>query len=288
MLMEPSAVCAPSSSGETPPTSARMRIPQTPIDLSQLTAPSPWLLAMEFRAPWEFGALFPAWPLLQRSPRGDGHTVLVFPGLSASDASTLPLRKFIETRGYATDGWNQGFNFGPRAGVLDAIKAQVRNAVQTTGRPVSLVGWSLGGIYAREIAKELPDHVRGVITLGTPFAGPPQSTNAWRIYELVSSRSIEREREAFDLPVAPSVPTTSIFSRTDGIVAWQGSIQTPSAHNPNTENIEVVASHIGMGMNPSAWWAVADRLAQPQGSWAPFVAPSLLGMQNLVYPNPER
>jgi hypothetical protein len=112
--------------------------------------------------------------------------------------------------------------------------------------------------------------VRGVITLGTPFAGSPRSTNAWRIYELTSGRNIERETASYNLPEAPPVPTTSIWSRSDGIVAWQGSFQHPADHNPHTENIEVVASHIGIGLNPSAWWAVADRLAQPEGNWTPF------------------
>jgi pimeloyl-ACP methyl ester carboxylesterase len=151
---------------------------------------------------------------------------------------------------------------------------------------VTLIGWSLGGVYARELAKEMPDKVRGVITLGSPFAGPPKSTNAWRIYELTSGRDIEREHGQFDLPTAPPVPTTSIYSRSDGIVAWQGSIQEP--HHAQTENIEVIASHIGLGLNPSAWWAVADRLAQPEGKWQPFDRTGLYGLKSFIYPDPRR
>jgi Thioesterase domain len=253
--------------------------------------PSLALLAMEIRAPWEFGALLPAWPALQRAPRGDGHTVVVYPGLSASDATTIPLRKYLTSLGYSVHGWGQGFNFGPRAGVLGAGREQLRALLAQSKQPISLVGWSLGGIYARELAKELADEgqrVRSVITLGTPFAGGPRSTNAWRLYELTSGRSAQREAEKFELHIAPSVPTSSIYSRSDGIVAWQASLQAAHADNPHTENIEVVASHFGIGLNPSAWWAVADRLAQVPGRWQAFQKPSLLGLQSLVYPDPAR
>nr|WP_255440233.1 alpha/beta fold hydrolase [Caenimonas sedimenti] len=251
-----------------------------------LPPPSLALLALEFRAPWEFGALLPAWPALQRAPAGDGHPVMVFPGLSASDASTVPLRRYLGAMGYDTQGWNQGFNFGPRAGVLEAAKRSLEEACAQSGRKVSLIGWSLGGVYARELAKEMPDLVRCVITLGSPFAGPPKSTNAWRIYELTSGRDIAREHDNFDLPEAPPVPTTSIYSRSDGIVAWQGSIQRPD--HGEVENIEVVASHIGIGLNPAAWWAVADRLAQAEGAWKPFDRFGLFGLKGLIYPDPHR
>jgi alpha/beta superfamily hydrolase len=232
--------------------------------------PSAWLMALEVRAFWEFGALLPSWPLLARAPTGDGHAVMVFPGLSANDTTTVPLRYYLQSLGYQPWGWEQGFNFGPRAGVLDEAKDHLARTFASTGRKISLIGWSLGGIYARELAKELPHMVRGVITLGTPFAGSHKSTNAWRVYQLTSGRNIEQESENYDLPTAPPVPTTSIYSRTDGVVAWQASLQAASKSNPHTENIEVLASHIGLGLNPTAWWAVADRLAQPEGNWQPF------------------
>jgi pimeloyl-ACP methyl ester carboxylesterase len=251
-----------------------------------LAAPSLALLAMEFRAPLEFCSLLPAWPALQRAPAGDGHTILIFPGLSASDATTFPLRGYLNTLGYETRGWSQGFNFGPRAGVLATAKRGLAEAGAQSGRKVSLIGWSLGGVYARELAKEMPELVRCVITLGAPFAGPPKSTNAWRIFELTSGLDIEREQGRTDLPIAPPQPTTSIYSRSDGIVAWQGSIQEP--HHAHTENVEVMASHIGLGLNPSTWWAVADRLAQPEGQWRPFDRAGLYGLKGLIYPDPNR
>ncbi|MFZ4481869.1 MAG: alpha/beta hydrolase [Rhodoferax sp.] len=249
-------------------------------------APSRWLIAMEFRALWELGSVLPAWPFLRRAPSGDGHSVIVFPGLSASDGSTVPMRGFLDKLGYDISGWNQGFNFGPRAGVLQAAKQQVLDTFKVTGKKVSLIGWSLGGIYARELAKELPDCVRSVITMGTPFSGSHHSTNAWRLYELTSGRDIRAEVEQFDLPVAPPVPTTSIYSRTDGVVAWPASIQLPSRSNRLTENLEVIASHIGLGLNPSAWWAVQDRLSQPEGQWKPFERKR--GLHGMIFPNPNR
>lgn len=259
-------------------------------DAAEMPPPGLPLIALELRALWELGAVLPAWPLLQRAPQGDGHTVIVFPGLTAGDTTTLPLRKYLQSRNLDAVGWGQGLNFGPREGVLEAAKQQLQKAHAASGHRVSLVGWSLGGIYARELAKEMPDMVRCVVTLGTPFAGPHTSTNAWRIYQLASGRRIDRETENYNLPEAPPVPTTSIFSRSDGVVAWRGSIQAPAPHNPHTENIEVVASHCGLGLNPSAWWAVADRLGQPQGDagvWQPFQRPKGLGL-HLLYPDPHR
>lgn len=248
--------------------------------------PSTLLMALELRAPWELWSVLPSWPWLARAPAGDGHPVIVFPGLSASDGSTLPIRAYLQNLGYDISGWNQGYNFGPRAGILQTAKRQVLDTCDVTGKTVSLVGWSLGGIYARELAKELPDHVRSVVTMGTPFSGSHTSTNAWRLFELTSGKDITRELQQFDLPTAPPVPTTSIFSRTDGVVAWPASLQAASKSNPKTENIEVIASHIGLGLNPSAWWALADRLAQPEGLWMPFERRNAL--QRVFFPDPSR
>ena len=232
-----------------------------------LKAPGAFLLALEGRAPWEFGASIAAFPLLRMAPRGDGHAVVVFPGLAANDFTTFPLRTYLGERGYRPRGWDQRFNFGPRKGVLDSCLALVHKLKRETRRSVSLVGWSLGGVYAREIAKLAPEDVRCVVTLGSPFTGHPKANNAWRIYELASGHALEESDEFRRVREAPPVPTTSIFSRSDGIVAWRCCLQEPG---PMAESIEVAASHIGMGLNPAAWFAVADRLAQREGHWAPF------------------
>lgn len=234
---------------------------------AELRPPSPWKMMLEARAPWEYAALLAAAPWLARLPAGDGHPVIVYPGLGASDATTIALRRFLHRRGYTAYAWQQGFNLGPRGGVLEACRAQFDHVVQRHREKASLVGWSLGGLYARELAKERPDRVRCVITLGSPFSGHPRATNAWRFFELVSGQATPDPQMLAQLRVAPPVPTTSIYSRSDGVVAWQCSLNEEA---PHTENIEVHASHIGMGMNPLALYAIGDRLAQGPANWKKF------------------
>ena len=248
----------------------------------QLRAPGVLLIALEGRAPWELGATLATWPLLKTAPQGDGHPVIVFPGLGAGDFSTAPLRSFLNAQGYQTHGWDLGFNFGPRDGVLKKSVERVMQIHEATKRKVSLIGWSLGGLYAREFAKALPKQVRSVITLGTPFAGDPKATNAWRFYEFVSGHKLQDKQMLAHIKAAPPVPTTSIFSRTDGVVSWPLSIQKESR---TAENIEVIASHVGMGMNPIALYAVADRLAQAEGQWSKF---DRSGWRQYFYRDPNR
>jgi pimeloyl-ACP methyl ester carboxylesterase len=249
-----------------------------------LRPPSRTLMFLEGRAFSELGAFLGALPLLSLAPKGDGHPVLVLPGLVASDTSTRPLRSFLKSKGYAVSGWRQGRNLGLRDGVQHAMVDLVHELNDTHGRKVSLVGWSLGGLYARQLAKMMPDRVRSVITLGSPFASGPKATNAWRVYEMASGRRADEEDERFggSLAGAPPVPTTAVFSRTDGICAWEGCREQASAMS---ESIEVESSHCGMGHHPAAVYAVADRLAQPEGNWAPF---DRSGWRSLVYPDPDR
>ncbi|MET0210911.1 MAG: alpha/beta hydrolase, partial [Burkholderiaceae bacterium] len=211
---------------------------------------------------------------LRKLPRGDGHPVLVFPGLGANDTSTVPLRQILTMLGYKAHPWAIGFNRGPRAGVLEACADLARKLHADSGHKVSLIGWSLGGIYAREVAKLCGDAARCVVTLGTPFAGPPKANNAWRIYELLSGQKIDDAQVPLaQLRTAPPVPTTSIYSRSDGIVAWRCSL---NEEGPHTENIEVLASHVGLGVNPLAIVAIADRLAQDPAAWRRFDRPAAL------------
>lgn len=242
--------------------------PFAPLDSRELVnAPGPWLMMLEARAPWEYMAMLAAAPWLSRLPGGDGHPVLVFPGLGASDITTLPLRNFLRQRGYTPYPWKQGFNFGPKQGVLDACREQLQQLAARHREKVSLIGWSLGGLYARELAKEQPDHARCVITLGTPFSGHPRATNAWRFFEMVSGQNTHDPEVIAQIRGTPRCPTTSIYSKTDGVVAWQCSL---NPDQPHAENIEVHASHIGMGMNPLALYAIADRLAQDPAHWRRF------------------
>src|SRR6201986_2555762 len=254
------------------------------VAAQSLRPPSRTLMFLEGRAISELGAFLGALPLLSLAPRGDGHPVLVLPGLVAWDTSTRPVRGFLKSRGYATSGWRQGRKLGLRDGVQHAMVDLVRELSDRHRRTVSLVGWSLGGLYARQLAKMMPDRVRSVITLGSPFAGPPRSTNAWRVYELASGRRADEEDPRFGASLAepPPVPTTAIFSRTDGICAWQGCKEKTSAR---TESIQAGSSPCGMGHNPAVVYAVADRLAQPEGKWRPF---DRGGWRALVYPDPDR
>jgi pimeloyl-ACP methyl ester carboxylesterase len=247
------------------------RHPPPPLfHADDLKAPGPLLMLLEGRVLWEYAALIAAVPWLRRLPRGDGHPVVVLPGFGASDLTTLPLRSFLSDRGYVPYAWNQGLNLGPRDEALDGVRNLLRESVQKHGQRASLIGWSLGGVYARELAKEFHDAVRCVITLGAPFAGHPRATNAWRLFALLNqSRDVHDPKLLAQLRTAPGVPTTSIFSKTDGVVAWQCSINAPA---PHTENIEVHASHIGMGMNPLALYAIADRLRQDPQDWQRFDA----------------
>ena len=235
----------------------------------KLRAPSLFLMLAEVRSVFELNSSLLLSPLLLRAPKGDGHPVLTLPGFLASDLSTAPMRRYLKELGYDTYAWNMGRNFGGVASKRGALRDLLTRIHETTGRKVSLVGWSLGGIYARDLALQMPDMVRSVITLGTPFANDVRATNATRLYEMLSGEGIDDNPEiqkaiAGDLPV----PTTSIYSRTDGIVNWHTSLLRPSG---TAENIEVhLASHIGLGVNPAALWAVADRLAQAEGEFKQF------------------
>lgn len=245
-------------------------------------APGRVLQLMELRAFWEHGATIALRGIWRVAPRGDGHPVLVLPGLAAGDASTALMRRFLRTRGYAANGWGQGLNLGLRPGVLDRAHDKLRDLYTRHGRKVSIIGWSLGGLYARELAKQSPEMVRQVITLGSPFTGHPRETNAWRLYELASGHKIDSHDFHGQLRAAPPVPTTSIWSRTDGIVPWRCSVE--SRHHL-AENIAVESSHLGLGAHPATLFAIADRLAQQESEWRRF---DRKGWRRLIFPDPDK
>jgi len=237
-----------------------------------LRRPAPALLLLEGRALLELAALLPVYPLLRRAPRGDGHPVLVLPGFMASDTSTRALRRFLRDKGYAAHGWRLGRNRGPSAGLIAALVDRLTQLQERHGRQVSIIGWSLGGIYARELARALPERVRQVITLASPFRDldavnlPRFLQRAARRRNPVGDDGAIRARLREPL----SVPTTAIFSRTDGIVAGLSCRADPA---PRTESLEVDSSHLGIGHHPVVLLTIAERLAQPEGTWRPFVPP---------------
>jgi hypothetical protein len=245
-------------------------------------APGLWFQLLEARAFWEHYATLALRPAWSMAPRGDGHPVLVLPGLTAGDASTALLRRFLRSRGYATSGWAQGLNLGMREGVVERAHDKLRELYVESGRTVSLIGWSLGGVYARELAKHSPEMVWLCVSMGTPFTGHPRETNAWRLYELASGHKIDWHDFHEPLRAAPPVPTTSIWSPTDGVVAWRCSVET---RRILAENIVVDSSHLGLGAHPATLYAIADRLAQPEGEWEPFHRD---GWRKLVYCDPQK
>ena len=234
-------------------------------------------LAFELRAPYEFAAGIANLFVTGHLPRGERHPVLVFPGLVASDRSTLVLRSLLWRLGYDAYGWEQGLNFGPRHGVVAGCRARIEELFCEHEKKLTLIGWSLGGVYARELAKLSPECVRQVITLGSPFKGDPRANNAYNIFRLVSGHRVDHnmiERIA----EKPPVPTTSIYSKSDGVVPWQASHQN---NEHEAENIVVSASHLGLGFNPMSLYAIADRLAQQEGQWKPF---DRRGLKRLLFP----
>ncbi|MEO8159928.1 MAG: alpha/beta fold hydrolase [Arenimonas sp.] len=254
----------------------------TPRRSAPLKPPSSLLLAMEGRAMLEWAAFALSWPLLRSAPRGDGHPVLVLPGLCAGDHSTVPLRRFLGHLGYDAQPWGQGLNFGPRDHVIRGLVDQVRGMQREHGRKVTLVGWSLGGAMAHALALRMPKRIRQVVTLGSPLSGQPHGTNAAKLFRLVSGFRADDERLHALLDGTPQVPTTSIMSKTDGIVHWRMSLARESLI---AENIEISATHMGMGANPAVLWAIADRLAQVEGQWKPFVRNS--AWRALLFRNPH-
>jgi pimeloyl-ACP methyl ester carboxylesterase len=222
--------------------------------------------------------------LLRRAPRGEGQPVLVLPGFMADDGSTAVLRNHLKEQGYRAHPWLQGRNTGPGNGRREAMRERLEELHGRYDRRVSIVGWSLGGVYAREIAKQVPDKVRQVISLGSPFGDIARPSNVTRMYDFVSSggetsRPASRSALAERLRASPprSVPTTAIFSKSDGVVHWRTCLEQESDH---TENIRVPGSHCGLGHNPLVLYVVADRLSQSEGNWRPF---DYRGWQKLAY-----
>ncbi len=238
-------------------------------------------LAEPGRALGELASFYALRPLMGMLPKGDGHGVLVLPGFMASDYSTGPLRKLLCDLGYECAGWNLGRNVRVDNARIEAMMACVDELHEDTGRAISIVGWSLGGVFARELAKQAPSKVRQVISLGSPISDDRNHTNARRLFEYLNGAEPEPMRNGNfrKLAEAPPVPTTSILTRTDGVVHWRGSVQHGAENgHREVENIEVVASHCGLGVNPAAVYAIADRLAQPEGEWRPFEAKGLAGL----------
>jgi pimeloyl-ACP methyl ester carboxylesterase len=231
------------------------------------------LLLAEGRALYDAIGMLPFLATRKLLPRGDNHPVLVLPGFLASSRSTRPLRRFLADIGYRSHRWKLGYNMGYSYKLHYGMRDRVTELVERYGEKISLVGWSLGGVYARELAREMPDIVRQVITMGSPFRGNPNSSNVHAIFDMFTEVPYDELKKSFlqNMAHPPPVPTTALYTRGDGVVAWQSTVEVSDRYD--VENIHVGGAHMGLGFNPRVLYVLADRLAQPEGQWRPFKPP---------------
>lgn len=233
------------------------------------------------RALFELVCLLPGHLLLKRAPRGDGHPVITLPGYRSDDSAMLAMRRYLGRWGYAPYPWGLGANLGIGYQRIDYEKRmleKLENVVEKHGEPASLIGWSQGGVIAREVTKQRPDLVRQVIVLGSPLADAPEATTLFRVFRKTSAEEITNELMSMMREVAsplPDVRCVCIYSNSDGIVSADIAQDLVS---PNVENIRVTSSHLGMVVNPMVLYIIADRLSQPEDDWRPFNMYALDGL----------
>ena len=231
-------------------------------------------------------ALSVTWPLLSAAPRGDGHSVFVMPGFMAGDRSTLALRRYLDRQNLSSISWELGQNNGSYD-QQDELMSRFEQVIANTSGTISIVGQSLGGVYARMLATRWPERIRQVITLGSPFASPgPDTVNATvsRLFQYMSGMSEDQMRDQMLSLSGPlKVPATAIYSRSDGVVHWTSCVDNDGHRS---ENVEILGSHSGMGFNPAVLYVIADRLSQAPGNWRPFARAGCL--KGLVFPVPSK
>ena len=248
-------------------------------------SPSVLSSLLEARIFMEMALLPASLPLLMAAPQGDGHPVVLVPGFMAGESTLLALKLFLQNKGYDVHTWGLGRNVGFRGKHANALPQKIRYLHHTTGRKVSLVGWSLGGVFSFYGAETTQDCVRSIITLGSPVSvdmmGNQSPPALKAMYRLVSHRlgasahlmqpRAKAMREHRRLPI----PTSCLYSLSDGVVPPQEATidGDPALH----ENIQVPGSHVGLGFNGIVMAVVADRLAQAEGHWKPFAPQGLLG-----------
>jgi hypothetical protein len=201
------------------------------------------LLARFYRA---FGPLGPFGP-------EDGPPVMVVPGFLATDRTTLGLQRALGAGGFHATGTEMGLNTGARPDTLPRLAERIE--AFGGGRPVTLIGWSLGGLFAREVAKLRLELVEKVITLGTPFSGDPRSNNAWRVYELVAGHKVDDPPIETRVDEKPPVPTLAIWSARDGIVAPASARGRPGERDAE---LEMHCSHMGFATSARAYPTIVE------------------------------
>lgn len=243
-----------------------------------------WLATEAGRALTELSISIPYRTFYHNENNGDGHPVLVLPGFMAGDRSTQSLRKFITKQGYSAYGWGMGRNVA-KIEFLEDLMYKIEVLYEKHGQQVTLIGWSLGGIFARQLAKSNPDLIRQVITLGAPFRGVSEPNNVAWVYNLLTGgkkvREVDPELLA-NLPLPAPVPTTAIYSKEDGIVPWKLCME--AEEDEWHQNIQVRGSHLGFGVNPSVLNIIANRLLYTRSDWEHFLPQNIVN-DLLFYPS---
>ena len=255
---------------------------------ADVSPPHPLLAALEVpRALAEYASFTATSRLLSAGRSGHGRPVLVLPGLLADDRSTRPLRRLLNTAGYAAYGWKLGTNVGPTRRITSGIDAVLDDITGVHSEPVSVIGVSLGGMLGHDLARRHPGVVDRLITLASPLYIVDRSQSRASLFydEYAPAHLAEYAMDTWWVPSVLSVPATSIFSKTDGVVRWETCVH-PSG--PLTENIEVYGSHCGLGFHPAAAYAILDRLAVPTEPWPKFVPPAWLAIHFPTRPDTTR
>ncbi len=241
-------------------------------------APSALHSLIEWRAVLEMATLPLAWPFLKSAPRGDGHPVLLLPGFMAEEGTLVALKMFLRGRGYNVQAWGMGRNVGFQRRHAEVLEKKIRYLHHQTGRRVSLVGWSLGGVFAMYGAHQASECVRQVVTLGSPVSVDPAGSQSpplvKAMYRLIAHpmgpavHTMQPRVKKMRQRELPPVPISCLYSISDGVVPPQEA--TMDGDDTNVENIRIAGSHTGLGFNPMVMGIVADRLRQPEGGWQPF------------------
>ncbi len=229
-----------------------------------------WLATETARAAFEFSTFFPYKYFASSAVEADPHPVLVIPGFMTSDLSTAPMRKYLTELGYDAYGWGLGRNYGDEAD-MDILLDIADSLFQRHRKQISIIGWSLGGIFARQLAKVRPHLVRQVITMGTPFSGLTENNNVVWIHNLITNLRAEDALDPdflADIPNPAPVPTTAIYTKQDGIVPWTYCLE--KTESDIHQNVEVLGSHLGLGFNPVVIEVIKDRLLYNLENWQKY------------------